>query len=456
MSSLFGLLSVVRDGLQSQSAAVDLTGQNVSNANTPGYVRRSAILAGNAADGGVLYQGVQRTFDQFTFGRLVNEQGLAGAANARSSALAQLQGVVAPSTGGIGDQINQFMASLQALTGSPADPSVRATVLANAQSLAQTVSQTAIGIKNSRADMLANAQGVANDLNQSLSQIAKLNQQIATATANGSDASSLKDQRDSLVSNVADKIGAKTITDAQGQITLFAAGTTLVDGSTASSVSVGVDTNDNLQIQAHRSDGSTVDVTTYVHEGQLGGIREARDTDAANSLTQLDQFAYDFSTQVNNVNGAGFGLDGTTGNAVFKWPPGITDAAMNMTLDSPIIGHPEKIAASSTASGLPSGNDVAIKLADLATQPLAATGGTPTERFASIASSLGSAKQSADNEAELRSSTVAQAQTMNDSASGVSLDEEMTNLTQYQRAFEASSKVLQTTDELLQSLIQTL
>ena len=456
MSSLFGLLSVVRDGLQAQSAAVDLTGQNVSNANTPGYVRRSAILAGNAADGGVLYQGVQRSFSQFTFGRLVNEQGLAGAANARSSALGQLEGVVAPSTGGIGDQINQFMASLQALTGSPADPSVRATVLANAQSLAQTVSQTAIGIKNSRADMLANAQGVATALNQSLSQIAKLNQQIATATANGSDASSLKDQRDSLVSDVADKIGAKTITDAQGQVTLFAAGTTLVDGSTASSISVQTDANDNLQIQAHRADGSTVDVTTYANEGQLGGIREARDTDAANSLNQLDQLAYDFSTQVNTINSAGYGLDGTTGNAVFKWPPGVTNAAMSMTLDPAIIGHPEKIAASSTAAGLPSGNDVAIKLADLATQPLAATGGTPTDRFAAITSAIGSAKQSASNEAELRSSTVAQAQSMNDSASGVSIDEEMTNLTQYQRAFEASSKVLQATDELLQNLIQTL
>lgn len=451
-TSLFGILSVVRDGLGAQSAAVALTGQNVANANTPGYVRRSAILSGNASDGGVTYEGVDRSFNQFTFGRLVDEQGLAGAANGRSNALAQLEGVVAPETGGIGDQINTFMASLQAFTGSPGDPSVRATVMANAQNLALSFSTTAKGIETSRAAMLSNAQGTASALNQSLSQIAKLNDQIATATANGDDASTLKDQRDKLVSDVADKIGAKTITDARGQVTLFAAGTTLVDGNTASSIEVGTDASNNLQISAHRPDGSSVDVTTYVTSGQLGGIREARDTDATAALNQVDQLAYDFSNKVNAVNSAGYGLDGTTGNNVFTPPATVAGAAANMTVDPSLT--PSKLAASSTAAGLPSGNDVALQLAAIASQPLGS--GTPTERFAGIASSVGNAKQSADNEAQLRSSTVAQAQTMNDSASGVSIDEEMTNLTQYQRAFEASSRVLQTTDQLLQNLIENL
>ncbi|MEO8796854.1 MAG: flagellar hook-associated protein FlgK, partial [Polyangiaceae bacterium] len=312
------------------------------------------------------------------------------------------------------------------------------------------------GIQKSRDSMLSDAQSVASDVNQSLSSIAKLNGQIANAVASGNDASSLKDQRDQLVTVVASKIGAKTIAGDNGQITLFAAGTTLVDGNTASSISVQADANDNLQIQAHRSDGTTLDVTSYVADGSLGGIKEARDTDATSTLNQLDQYAYDLSNAFNSINASGYGTDGTTGNNIFVAPASVTGAAKAMALDPGIIGKPEKIAASSTAAGLPGGNDLAVKLAGLASAPLGGTTQSPTARFATIASSLGIAKQSADNEVSLRQSTVGQAQTMNDSASGVSLDEEMTNLTQYQRAFEASSKVLQAVDELLQNLIQSL
>ncbi len=363
MGSLFGVLGVVREGLAAQQAAVALTGQNVANANTPGYVRRQAILAGNAPTGGVTYQGVNRSFDQFTYGRLVEEQGKQGSATARSNALSQLEGIVAPSSGGIGDQVDTMMASLQALTGAPSDVATRAAVLGNAQNLAASISNAATGIQKSRDAMLSDAQGVAANVNQSLSSIAKLNGQIANAVATGNDASSLKDQRDQLVTDVASKIGAKTIAGDNGQITLFAAGTTLVDGNTASSISVQADANDNLQIQAHRSDGTTLDVTSYVADGSLGGIKEARDTDATSTLNQLDQYAYDLSNAFNAINASGYGTDGTTGNNIFVAPASVTGAAKAMALDPGIIGKPEKIAASSTAAGLPGGNDLAVKLA---------------------------------------------------------------------------------------------
>src|SRR5450755_584434 len=104
MSSLFGLLSLARDGIGAQSAGVDATGQNITNASTPGYVRRSAILEGNASNGGVQYKGVARSFDQFTFAAVVLEHGKSGAAGGRSDSLAQLEAVVAPQTGGVGDK----------------------------------------------------------------------------------------------------------------------------------------------------------------------------------------------------------------------------------------------------------------------------------------------------------------------------------------------------------------
>jgi flagellar hook-associated protein FlgK len=110
--SLFGLLSIAQSGLAAQTAALDATGQNVSNVNTPGYSRVTAnletIKTPNGYDGGVDVSGMQRAFSALTFGSMLTEQGLGGAADARSTALSQVQSVIAPSTGSIGDNIDSF------------------------------------------------------------------------------------------------------------------------------------------------------------------------------------------------------------------------------------------------------------------------------------------------------------------------------------------------------------
>ncbi|HXN31900.1 MAG TPA: flagellar basal body rod C-terminal domain-containing protein, partial [Polyangiaceae bacterium] len=113
------------------------------------------------------------------------------------------------------------------------------------------------------------------------------------------------------------------------------------------------------------------------------------------------------------------------------------------------------IAAAANAQDVPGGNDVAIQLAQLATQPLG-TGGPPAQQFASIAAQLGSAKSSADTDAATRADMVTQAENLNSSASGVSLNEEMVNLTRFQQAFQAATRVLQVADSLLGDFMTTM
>jgi flagellar hook-associated protein 1 FlgK len=121
-------------------------------------------------------------------------------------------------------------------------------------------------------------------------------------------------------------------------------------------------------------------------------------------------------------------------------------------VDPSVANDPDAIAASGTATGLPGGNDTAVALAGLASQALGSSS-TPSGAFATIAASVGNDVSSAQSEATLRDDTVSQAQDLNDSASGVSLDQEETNLTSFQRAYEASSQVLQTASSLLQDLL---
>ena len=102
---------------------------------------------------------------------------------------------------------------------------------------------------------------------------------------------------------------------------------------------------------------------------------------------------------------------------------------------------------------LPGGNDVALEIAGLAGKPLGLAS-NPAAAGGDITGTLGTKKSSADAELALRRDTVAQAETLRESASGVSIDEEMVNLSKFQRAFQASVRVLQTADELLAGLLR--
>ena len=448
MGSLNALLGTIQDGLAAQQAGLDVTGQNITNVSTPGYVDRSAVLEEQPL-GGVNVAEIQRSFNSFTYSQVLVAHGQNTSSQTLSSTLGEAQAVVAPQGGAaVSDMMNTFFSSLQTLTANPSDPSTRSAVLASAAQLAQSFSTTASGLSQLQSSIFSQAQSYATALNTSLSQIASLNSQISQAQASGDNAPDLRDQRDTLVTSVADTIGAKVVADPSGSVTLFAAGGVLVGGNKASALEVSLDASGAMKFAVSNPGGVPIDLTSGVTQGKLGGLREARDVDIANTATQLDQLAYNFSNAVNAVQSTGYGLDGVSGRPLFAPPATVAGAAAAMTVDPSVAGQPGNIGAAASAQDVPGGNDVAIQLAQLATQPLNG-GGSPSSQFASLASQLGSAKSAADTDAATRADMMTQAENLNSSASGVSLNEEMVNLTRFQQAFQASTQVLQTTDSLL-------
>jgi flagellar hook-associated protein 1 FlgK len=457
--SLLGLLSTARDALLAQTAGLDITGQNVANASTPGYVRRVPILETRqlgASQGTVQFTGIRRQFERFAYARALAEQGRHGSAASRSDALGKAESILAPGYGGIDQRLAAFFQASQALVAYPSDTSARQQLLASAQGLADSVSAAAGDLLQQRQDLAQRAGDIAAKVNQDLKRIADLNRQIAQAQGQGDGAASLRDQRDELVRDVADLVGAKTIQDDQGHFTLLSSGVAVITDDSASSFGVALDKKGALQITIQRPGGSTTDVTSQIDSGQLGGVREARDVDIPNAQNQLDQFAYDLAVAVNGVHAVGFGLDGISGRNLFTAPQSVSGAAYAMSLDAQMIGHPERVAAAESANAVPGGSGAALALAKLASTTLGNGPGTPAERFAAILTGLGSAKSGSDAELALRDSTLAQAKNMESSASGVSIDEEMVDLARYQRAFEASMRVMRVADELMEVLVKGL
>ena len=454
MTSLNSLFSIARDGLQAQSAGVTVTGQNITNVNTPGYVRRGVLMQPRQY-GGVNVTGVSRSFQRTSHGRLVEEHGRHGAAQLRASALSAVESIVAPGVPTIGDRVNSFFQSLDTLSGAPADTTARLDVLQRSTALAQQISGTASDLSLQRSDLFTQATGITTEVNDRLTRIASLNLAIARATGEGDAATDLRDTRDQLVLEVGDRLGARAVEDAKGQVTLFAAGTVLVEGGHASTLSVSLDPANNLLFQVQQTGGAATNVTSFVTQGSLGGLREVRDTDIVQVQTNLDQFAFDLATAVNGVHSAGFGLDGVTGRPLFTTSATAVGAARALTVNAAVAGQPDRLAAATLASDLPGGNGTARLLANLASRPLGAAGLPPTERYGALSGDVGTRMAVAESDLQLREDTVLQAANLHESSSGVSLDEEMINLSKFQRAFEASTRVLRVADELLDNLIKS-
>ena len=452
--SLNGLLGIAGEAMAAQSAGVSVAGQNIANVNTPGYVRRSAVLETRRDSGGVNYVGIARAFDRFATGRVVSESGLQGAADARASALGTLQSALTPEgVPAVGDRIQSLLDSFTKLAQSPTDATARKQALAAAGDLVSSINGAAQTLVTQKSELLQTAQATAAEVNERLGRIADLNGKIADATANGGGGEALRDERDNLVREVGERIGVKAIEDPMGRVTLTSSGSTLVEGDRASKLAVTTSKGGNLKFELHRPEGGVVDITSNVDSGKLGGVREARDQDIPDLQSRLDQVAFDLANGVNAVHSTGFGLDGVSGRNLFTPPAQKDGAAYSLSLDPAVAGNPDALGAAKAAGDLPGGNDIALQLAALAGKPLGLAQ-NPAAAWGDVTGTLGTKKASADAELALRKDTVAQAETLREGSSGVSVDEEMVNLTKFQRAFQASVKVMQTADELLAGLLR--
>jgi flagellar hook-associated protein 1 FlgK len=450
------ILSTALDGLNAQSVGLSTTGDNISNVNTPGYARREVELETRGQGlAGVNVAGLQRVSDTVVERKQYQAIGLSSAASERDSQLGNVEGLFDDTGGsGLADAVSAFYASFSGLASNPTDPSARATVLSTAGALAGRLNDTANSIASQRSDIFAKAKDTVAEINAKSQKLATLNQQIVAAKAQGQDVTNLEDQRSKVLLDMSPLVDLTTIPQNNGSILVQASGTTLVDGVTARTLALSLDTNGNMKLTAAIGSGPGTDVTRYLTGGSLAGMKEARDTDLVQVAQNLDNFAYGIATTVNTVHAAGYGLDGVSGRDLFSVTATATGAARSIAVSADVAGNPNAIAASSSATALPGNSDNAVALSGLALQP-AVGGRSPSEAYGDMVGDVGSRKQSSADDASMRSAVADQAKQARESASGVSLDEEMVALSKYQRAYEASSKVITTVDQLLGELMDT-
>lgn len=457
MSTLFGILTVGRNGMMAHQVASQTASHNATNAATPGYTRRMANI--ESVDGppepglGSRARGARRVIDPYLERRLLGARSSAGKLGAQTNALAVLDHLFSDTDVDVGASLDALTQAFSDLSNHPHDSGARQAVLGRASQLGDSFRYVADEMTRSRGEINERIAGEVDAVNQRLHRIAELGAEITKLELTGSEAGNLRDARDVLVREVADRIPVKVIEKDDGTLNL------LYGGSFALVTPEG-----EVNMLERQLDPGTGDVLVQVEQagqrvdldvddGAIGGLFDARDT-LATSQAGLDQLAFDVMSAYNTAHQAGFGLDGVGGRDLFAPPAGVAGAASNFRLSAAVAGNPDAIAAASDAAMLPGDNRAALDLAAVADGAVA-LGGTATalEGYVALVGAAATQIQQATLQQESADAAVDQVEALRDAVSGVSVDEAMVDLMQFQRGFQASMTVIQTADEMLQELM---
>lgn len=483
----FSELGVGLSGLQAQQMGMDTVGENVANADTPGYVSEVVNLG---AVGSVQHQGfdqsatalpgdgvdvigVSRMSNSYLQQRSYSEQATQGMLAAQQKGLqAVQQNFPEPSSTGLSAQLTQFWQDWSSLANNPADIPTRATLIQAASGLTSTLNQTSTALSSLSQQTTQQISSTLSQVNQYASQIASLNQSISAAGVSGNGTvNEMEDQRDQLVSQLSSQLGVSVSYNADGSVNLTSGSEALVSG-------------DNHQTLSLSSSGPPYSLvwsqdqsTAQPSSGALAGMLDVVNNYVPGYQNQLDQVAHSLMGSVNYLMSTGYDLNGNTGSAFF-----VGTGASDIQVNPAVAANPSLIAAASspTPAGSTATNQdgtVAAEVGELPNSQTAtlaqpaggwaaggsagawssgattATGSEADVAYNQLVSSVGQATSSVSTSLSNQQAVTTNVNSALQSATGVNTDEELTKMVMYQNAYEASAKFISTVDNILQSLI---
>ncbi|OQX20168.1 MAG: flagellar hook-associated protein FlgK [Desulfobulbaceae bacterium A2] len=462
MGGLLTALNAGKTSLSTNQKSLEIVGNNIANVNTPGYSRQRAELqqipAVNFGDffvgQGVTVSNVRRDYDIFVTRQLHAKASDYGAASGRSNALSEIERVVnIDEDSSIAAEIDKFFDAWQELTTNPSGLVERDTVIQRGQLLADTFHTVTNELDNIRYNINNTILSKVDSINAQLQEIADLNERIQMIEVSGQSANAARDQLDVLVEDLSTSLGAQTYTDSQGQTMVqLQGGLPLVSGVHAMELEADTSGAD-VQLVLHIG-GTTKNLTLSNIGGEIGGMMETRDVFLQGVQDDLDTLAYNLTVAVNTQHQAGTGLNDNTSRVFFTALGTSTDAARN--IEVALTDSSNVAAGSGTAvtGSEPGDNTNAQLIADLETSYLIGGLDTFDSYYSKIAADVGLEVQTNELAVGGTDDALTQLRNLRDGVSGVSLEEEMIDLIQYQRGFESSAKFLSTIDEMMAALLQ--
>lgn len=438
------LLGIGYSGLKAYSRALSTIGDNIANAQTPGYARRrldmmesvsgndSVFYRGNVNPSGVEIRGVSRSVDAW----LIEDSRISGGDSERSATrlgwLDKVEGALSDETNGIKTGLTKLFTTADQLTADPANKTLRSQFL-------QAVDDVASGFRTAAGQLDKMADGVegaatatVQDFNTNLNALEQINIGLRKARPGSTNEASLLDERDRLLDKLSSQAGVSATFENNGSVTLRASGSgdLLVGGGAVNPITVTAAADGRL---SYNVGGSPLAIAT----GSLAGLSEAANH-VADQRASLDTTATGFAMQLNAAHQAGSDANGNPGAPLFSGTSAGTLTAATLA--------PEQVAAANASGG--NGNMLALGALRGANDPESRWSG----HLATQAQTTASARAQ-DAAAMTRADAAAAAR---DGVSEVDLDKEAAELLRFQQAYQAAARTIQVARETMQTLLSSI
>ncbi|MDI3547010.1 MAG: flagellar hook-associated protein 1 [Halanaerobiales bacterium] len=489
MGSTFGGIEIGKKALQTQQKSLSVTAHNIANANNDKYSRQWAIQstttpytypsiysttgAGQVGTG-VKVERIERIRDQFIDTRIRYENQALGEWTVKKDNLREIESIFNElDDGGLFNTLNEFWESFQELNNNPESLALRETVVQKSITLTTQFNNIDKALVNFREHLGSEIEGKIVEVNDLLTKIASLNHQIKVIESGmNKKANDLADERDYLIEKLSKMVDIQVRVDSYNQVNISLNGINLIDGGSYNelvavknieNISVNVDHDDNpltadvpyqydFAIFTFKVNGNTVPVES----GEIKGLIDVRDKIIDYKVNKLDKLVRSLKNEVNYLHQGGYDLYGNTNLKFFEFEAGEYDAA-HFKVNSAIASDPAKIAASTSPDPDDSGNgENALAIADLRYKQGTIDTTTFNDFWQTQASKLGIDIERAERMSDNQEVLIEQLKQKREEISGVSLDEELTEMIKYQHGYNAAAKVIASMNEMLDTLVNGL
>jgi flagellar hook-associated protein 1 FlgK len=449
MGNLLTSLLNTANALKVYEGALTVTQNNVTNANTPGYAKQRASLEALPLDlsiglpGGVTQGPTQSSRNGYAEQAVRDQQTALGYYQQKASDLTPLESYFSlSSTSGIAPAISNLFQSFSQLSVNPNDTVSRQAVLNQATTVAQAFQDTATGLLTQGSNLDQQTHGIIDNINQLAGVIAEINTQSRVDPGGTVDAG-VDAQLNSTLEQLSQLVNFTALQQPDGSVSVYVGGQTpLVVGSQVYAIQGDFSTP---QTAVQSSTGA--DISGQVTGGELSALLDDKNNKLPSYMSDLNTLAQSLAQQVNDSLNSGIDQNGAAPvTDLFKFDA-TTGAALTIAVNALT---PDQSAAA--LPGAPGGNGNALNLAALA-NATTTNGTTFAQFYGNLGGRVGSDVSAATNSQSTKQALLAQAQSMRQQISGVSLDEEAQYMMEYQRSYQAISKMLGIVNSMTDTLM---
>lgn len=452
---LNSIFHIGRSALLAHQAAVQAASNNVANVNTEGYSRRVTMLRSLVGERtqlgeigrGVVAQNVIRQRDRFLDDHLRAARSQFGEWSLQDSQLEGVDAIFSEAEGsGLGARLDEFFNAWQDLANAPQDSASRSSLRQKSLALLDVFHNLNGQLHDRRQALREQIESTVSEVNSLTRRVAELNNSVRSLGVENNPASSLLDERDAAIDRLSDLVDIDVLPRPDGTVSLYINSKNVVDTNFSEELSTSTTQNgDDFFVDVRISESESLSSVG----GKLGGLLELNNSTLPGYADRLDRLARNVVEQVNNLHRGGFNPNGATGVDFFD-PTQITAGSIN--LSAAVQADLNNIAAGATTSL--GDNTQALAIADLKNARVSDLGATLNDFYTSLIASVGTDAGLARDTSAHYQIVQEQLFAQRESVQGVSLDEEMTNLIRFQHAYEAAARVVQTADEMTQTILQ--